>query len=129
MNYRDLNKIQKDQMKRIINNEYSMKWEDPDFMSCLLGELPQIRRYQNEEDISGEIIKLKKMLLGYNSFLSDRAGFYEEIKKVVMAIQEKNSSWYGLDLFEVENCLKIHSFCLGLFLKNIIINVKLFNIK
>ena len=47
MDYKLLNKTQKDKMKAITNNEYKMEWENPEFMHILLGELPKIRQFQS----------------------------------------------------------------------------------
>jgi len=48
MNYRVLNKNQKDRMNAISNPAYVMEWENPEFMDYLMGELPKIRRYQKK---------------------------------------------------------------------------------
>ena len=48
MNYKDLNKIQKDRMKQISVHDYIMEWENPEFMDYLLGSLPQIRRMKDD---------------------------------------------------------------------------------
>ena len=52
MNYKDLNKIQKDRMKQISVHDYIMEWENPEFMDYLLGSLPQIRRMKDDESIT-----------------------------------------------------------------------------
>lgn len=44
MNYKDLNKIQKNKMKQISVHDYIMEWENPEFMDYLLGSLPQRKR-------------------------------------------------------------------------------------
>lgn len=44
MDYNVLNKNQKDRMKAISDSAYVMKWEDPEFMDYLLGELPKVRK-------------------------------------------------------------------------------------
>ena len=41
MNYQLLNKIQRDKMNSITNNNYKMKWENPAFMDILMGGLPR----------------------------------------------------------------------------------------
>ena len=43
MNYQLLNKIQRDKMNSITNNNYKMKWENPAFMDILMGGLPKVR--------------------------------------------------------------------------------------
>ena len=52
MNYKELNKNQKDRMKQISSNSYTMEWENPEFMDCLSGGLPRIRKYQNDKNIT-----------------------------------------------------------------------------
>ena len=44
MNYRELNKIQKNRMKQISVNSYTMKWENPKFMNYLIGDIPKIKK-------------------------------------------------------------------------------------
>lgn len=48
MDYRVLNKIQRDRMKQISVHTYDMEWENPEFMNYLMGELPRIRKYEIE---------------------------------------------------------------------------------
>ena len=55
MNYQLLNKIQRDKMNSITNNNYKMKWENPAFMDILMGGLPKVRHFQHDSEISGEI--------------------------------------------------------------------------
>lgn len=45
MDYRVLNKIQRDRMKQISVHTYDMEWENPEFMNYLMGELPRIRKF------------------------------------------------------------------------------------
>lgn len=61
MNYKDLNKIQKDRMKQISVHDYIMEWENPEFMDYLLGSLPQIRRMKDDESITDELSKLNNI--------------------------------------------------------------------
>lgn len=112
MHYIELNKIQKVKMKNICAHSYTMEWENPEFMDCLMGELPQINRFQKDNEIAGEIAKLEKLLSTYNSFLSNKTRFLNEIESIIVDIQNKKESWYGLNLYEMEICLKMHSFCL-----------------
>ena len=59
MNYKDLNKNQKDRMKQIMTNSYIMEWENPEFMDYLLGGLPKIRKTRDDKIIADELIKLE----------------------------------------------------------------------
>ena len=112
MHYTELNKKQKDKMKQICTHSYTMEWENPEFMDYLMGALPHIRRFKKDTEIADEIAKLEKLLPKYNSFLSNKARFLDEIVGIIVAIQNKNKSWYGLSLYEMETHLKMHSFCL-----------------
>lgn len=60
MNYRALNKNQKDRMNAISNTAYVMEWENPEFMDYLMGELPKIRRYKEDKEAEHEISSLEK---------------------------------------------------------------------
>lgn len=112
MDYKLLNKTQKDKMKAITNNEYKMEWENPEFMHILLGELPKIRQFQSDNDILDDIRLLEKELSSYNVFFSDKKDFISKISNQIENIRMKKSSWYGLNLYEIEECIRQHKFCL-----------------
>ena len=99
-------------MKQISAHSYTMEWENPEFMGYLLGGLPRIRKTQEDKDVAGELIKLERVMSTYDSFLSKKEKFLNEIKNIIALIQEKNDSWYGLNIYEIERYLKIHDFCL-----------------
>lgn len=81
MDYRVLNKNQKDRMNAISNPAYVMEWENPEFMDYLMGELPKIRRYQKDKEAAHEISSLEKVLATYDAFFSEKSAFIEEIAK------------------------------------------------
>lgn len=112
MNYRELNKIQKNRMKQISVNSYTMKWENPKFMNYLIGDIPKIKKSQKDNDITDELTKLENIMSTYNSFLPNKANFLDKVERVIAQIQKKNSSWYGVNIYEIKTCLKMHSFCL-----------------
>lgn len=112
MHYKELNKIQKARMKQISAHSYTMEWENPEFMDCLMGHIPQIRSSRVDKNITSELEKLEKILSKYDSFLSNKASFLNEVKNIIELIQKKKDSWYGLDIYEIERYLKIHAFCL-----------------
>lgn len=112
MDYIALNKNQKDRMNAISNHGYVMEWENPEFMDFIMGELPKIRRYQSDKDIEHEILSLEKLLASYNAFLTEKSTFLVEMAKKISAIQSLKKSWYGLSLYEIENYIKLHRFCL-----------------
>mgnify|MGYP003229519715 CR=1 FL=1 len=86
MYYTKLNKIQKDRMKQISTHEYTMKWENPEFMDYLMGGLPKLRRVQEDQNIANEIAKLEKELSIYDSFLSNKERFLQEREELVRVI-------------------------------------------
>lgn len=112
MNYRVLNKNQKDRMNAISNPAYVMEWENPEFMDYLMGELPKIRRNKKDKGAEHEISSLEKVLATYDAFLSEKSAFIEEIAKKISDIQNLKGSWYGLSLYEIETYMSLHSFCL-----------------
>ncbi|KDE70239.1 hypothetical protein FUSO7_10900 [Fusobacterium necrophorum BFTR-2] len=112
MNYRALNKNQKDRMNAISNTAYVMEWENPEFMDYLMGELPKIRRYKEDKEAEHEISSLEKVLATYDAFFSEKSAFLEEIAKKISDIQNLKGSWYGLSLYEIETYMSLHSFCL-----------------
>lgn len=112
MDYRVLNKNQKDRMNAISNPAYVMEWENPEFMDYLMGELPKIRRYQKDKEAEHEISSLEKVLATYDAFFSEKSAFIEEIAKKISDIQNVKGSWHGLSLYEIETYMSLHSFCL-----------------
>ena len=112
MDYRVLNKNQKDRMNAISNPAYVMEWENPEFMDYLMGELPKIRRYQKDKEAEHEISSLEKVLATYDAFFSEKSAFIEEIAKKISDIQNLKGSWRGLSLYEIETYMSLHSFCL-----------------
>lgn len=100
MNYKELNKNQKDRMKQISSNSYTMEWENPEFMDCLLGGLPRIRKFQADKNITCELVELEKVMSTYNAFLSNKQSFLKEIEHIIALIQKKNDSWYGLNVYD-----------------------------
>ena len=112
MNYKELNKNQRDRMKQISSNSYTMEWENPEFMDCLLGGLPGIRKFQDDKNIICELVELEKTMSTYDAFLSNKESFLKKIENIITLIQKKNDSWYGLNIYELGKYLKIHRFCL-----------------
>lgn len=112
MDYRVLNKNQKDRMNAISNPAYVMEWENPAFMDYLMGELPKIRRYQKDKEAEHEISSLEKVLATYDAFFSEKSAFIEEIAKKISDIRNLKGSWHGLSLYEIETYMSLHRFCL-----------------
>lgn len=112
MDYRVLNKNQKDRMNAISNPAYVMEWENPEFMDYLMGELPKIRRYQKDKEAEHEISSLEKVLATYDAFFSEKSAFIEEIAKKISDIRNLKGYWHGLSLYEIETYMSLHRFCL-----------------
>ena len=102
MHYKELNKIQKDRMKQISTHKYTMKWENSEFMDFLLGDLPKIRRTQDDKNIANELANLERTLAMYDPFMSDKKRFFDEVRNLITLILDKKSSWYGLNIYEIE---------------------------
>ena len=99
MDYKVLNKNQKDRMKAISNSAYVMKWEVPEFMDYLLGELPKVRNHQKDKEVEYEIASLEKVLTTYDAFSSKKATFLGEVAKKISDIHNLKDSWCGLSLY------------------------------
>lgn len=112
MDYISLNKNQRDRMNQITNNKLSMEWQDKSFFDYLIGNLPKIRHYEYEKEIEIEIKELKKIYSDYDCFLSNKVEFFKKIKIIVKDIKAKKPYWYGLNLYELEECIKQHESCL-----------------
>ena len=63
MEYTELNIIQKNRMKQICTNSYTMEWENPEFMDSLMGKLPEIIITDKDRNITNELVELRKSLL------------------------------------------------------------------
>lgn len=112
MEYTELNIIQKNRMKQICTNSYTMEWENPEFMDSLMGKLPEIIITDKDRNITNELVELRKLFSSHNMFLSDKENFWNEIEHIINKIQQKNYYWCGINLYEIESCLKMQSFCL-----------------
>ena len=77
-----------------------------------MGGLPKVRHFQHDSEISGEIYSLEKLLASYDAFSSEKEEFLQKIKDHIDVIRGKKASWYGLNLYEIEECVHLHEFCL-----------------
>ena len=112
MDYKALNENQRKRMLQISKNDFSMEWENPDFLDALIGKLPPIHHDRNEENIKTELAELNKYYSQFDFFATDRAKFIQQIKVLINVIHNKNANWYGLDLYRVEECIRQQEFCL-----------------
>lgn len=112
MDCKSLNKIQRDKMNAITKNVFEMEWENPEFMDILMGELPKVRHSQGDDDILAEINQLKKELLSYDAFSSNKEEFISKISNCIDTIHTKKEYWFGLSLHKVKECVHQHEFCM-----------------
>ena len=75
MEYKVLNKNQKDRMQVISDHAYVMEWESPEFMDYLLGKLPKVRKFQEDKEVAQEVSALEILLTTYNAFLTKKIIF------------------------------------------------------
>lgn len=99
-------------MNAITHNDFTMQWEDPKIMDILMGCLPQVRRFSQDEGIEDEIRQLENMFSSYDAFATNKEVFINEISECIDAIHKKKRSWHGLNLNEVKECVSQHKFCL-----------------
>lgn len=42
----------------------------------------------------------------------NKENFIAEVDRFITCILEKKDSWHGINIYEIERCVKIHNFCL-----------------
>jgi len=89
-----------------------MEWKEPEFMGYLLGGFPKFRKPNNDRDLYKKSNELEKTLLEYNAFLSNKKLFLEKVSEILNQIKQKSTNWYGIGIYEIEACVKMHSFCI-----------------
>ena len=112
MHYKALNENQRKRMLQISNNDFSMEWANPNFFETLIGKLPPIHHYSNEDNIQTELVALNNCYSQYDFFVTDRVKFIQEIQVLIDNIHNKNENWYGLDLYKIDECIRQQEFCL-----------------
>ena len=112
MNYRELNEYHRNKMNSIRDIHYKMEWKEPEFMGYLLGGFPKFRKPNNDRDLYKKSNELEKTLLEYNAFLSNKKLFIEQVSERLNQIKQKSTTWYGIGIYEIEACVKMHSFCI-----------------
>lgn len=109
MDYITLNTQQKQKMNSIINHDYSMKWENPQFMDYLIGKLPDVNYNKPNDDVE----KLRQLLLSYDALNSDKKCFLESTQKLILNLKKSTKSLYWDYLFEdISSKVKLHKCCL-----------------
>lgn len=112
MNYIKLNEKNRKQFNGITKSKQIIEWEDPDLLDILLGKLPKVKLYSQKNEFSSEIKELKKLYQNYNFIVDGNKGFLETIKSIGKKIKEKNPNWYGINIYELEESLKLQKFAL-----------------
>ncbi len=99
-------------MNGIINNNDRMEWQDEKLMKYLAGELPEIRRFHEDEDLREKVDLLEEKIRKYDYFSTDKEVFINDINKSIDEIRQNEKYWNGLNVLEVENVIREQSFCL-----------------
>lgn len=108
MDYRQLNESQRKQMDSILDPHYVMEWEDSQFMDILMGSLPEIRHMREEKNAAIEISALEKLFASYNTFTTDKKSFLNDVHTLITSICAKEKNWFGINEYEVEECIRCH---------------------
>ena len=112
MDYHQLNQLQREQIDRLLDPDYVMKWEDPGFMDIIMGKLPTIRYSAKEKNAEKEIFDLRSLLTSYNAFTADKDQFLRAVHSKIASIHAKEKYWFGANEYEIEECVRRHEFCL-----------------
>lgn len=112
MDYRQLNQLQQKKMDNVLDPDYVMEWEDSKFMDILMGNLPEIRHMREEKNAASEISALEKLFASYNAFTTDKESFLNDVRALITSICAKEKYWFGINEYEVEECMRRHEFCL-----------------
>lgn len=112
MDYRQLNQLQRKKMDNVLDPDYVMEWEDSKFMDILMGNLPEIRHMREEKNAASEISALEKLFASYNAFTTDKESFLNDVRALITSICAKEKYWFGINEYEVEECMRRHEFCL-----------------
>ena len=112
MDYRQLNQLQRKKMDNVLDPHYVMEWEDSKFMDILMGNLPEIRHMREEKNAASEISALEKLFASYNAFTTDKESFLNDVRALITSICAKEKYWFGINEYEVEECMRRHEFCL-----------------
>lgn len=111
MNYASLNDNNKRRIKSICCSDAEMRWEDPDLVDKLIGELPKIRSTKYDDKVPKELAALKDYYYSYDYIESNNSSFIAKVKELINDIRTKVNSWYGLDIYQIESCINIQKSC------------------
>lgn len=112
MDYILVNKEQRRKINKITNNNIRLEWNNPSLLNTLMGELSEIKSYNCDDDIRNMVSCLIKKYSSYNVFDTNKEDFFNDIKKDVDEIKNISLNWFGLNLYTLEEELRIHEFCM-----------------
>lgn len=112
MDYIKINKDQREKIKQITSNNFEMEWSDPKLLDILLGSLSRLENYHCDEPVRAKVNELEKIYSSYNIFTTSKMLFLNDVKKIIDEIISISPTWYGLNLLNLEQELKLHGFCL-----------------
>lgn len=112
MQYQELNAMQKRHIKSQCTSDMHFEWEEQGILEILGGSLPKLRPSNENEKSRALIWELEKIYLSYDAFVTDTTAFLNTLREKVSEIREKQPEWYGVDLYSVEQYMKMHRFCL-----------------
>lgn len=112
MQYQELNAMQKRHIKSQCTSDMHFEWEEQGILEILGGSLPKLRPSNENEKSRALIWELEKFYLSYDAFVTDTTAFLNTLREKVSEIREKQPEWYGVDLYSVEQYMKMHRFCL-----------------
>ena len=112
MNYKELNLTHQRYINSQGHSDIHFDWHDQHILDIFLGMLPSFRRTKEDDKIRHLVWDLEKYYRSYNMFNTEPAAFLESLRDRIAEILKLQPDWYGLDLYAVEQYLKMHRFCL-----------------
>ena len=112
MKYSELNLAHRKHIKSQIHSEVHYEWQNQHVIDDFAGALPPFRRTKEDDKIRHLVWDLEKYYRSYNVFKTEPAAFLESLRARIEEIHKLQPNWYGLDLYAVEQYLKMHRFCL-----------------
>lgn len=112
MKYIELNENQKKQISNSINTDYSFAWEDKDLIDKLSADFPEIKRSKYDDSIKDDLKRLNLAYSEYDRFNTDKDDYVDRLKRIIEDIRDKESRWYGLNIYDVEEIIDMQDICI-----------------
>lgn len=112
MNYIKLNLENKQKMQATCQNPEKFEWEDTNIIELLKGKLPSIRNTSNKAIVKPLYYEILKEYNSYNFYSTNHNEFIAKLKGLVSGIRKHEPYWSGLNIYSVEETIKLHKFCL-----------------